>query len=123
MADKINYGGGAMFANKSACQYFPWDRIERKRDARNGNPELSGRVEITKTLVKKMVEMFKAENTQTSKRGDDTGEQVVVMDIAGLRRTSRSGLDYFSVWFSDEYKKEEPVAPTPSSNMDDEIPF
>jgi hypothetical protein len=122
MADKINYGGGAMFANKSACQYFPWDRIERKRDARNGNPELSGRVEITKTLVKKMVEMFKTENTQPSKRGDDTGEQVVVMDIAGLHRTSQGGLDYFSVWFSDEYKKERAV-PTPNSNMDDEIPF
>jgi hypothetical protein len=122
MPDKPKYGGGAMFSNRTACAYFPWDGIKRKQDARGANPELSGTVEITKAFVKKMAEMFKEGDTQTSKRGDVEGQQVVVMDIAGLKRTSKSGLDYFSIWFSDAYK---PRAETSSSDDDDDvvIPF
>jgi len=122
MPDKPKYGGGAMFSNRTACAYFPWDEIKRKQDARGANPELSGTVEITKVFVKKMAEMFKEGDTQPSKRGDAEGQQVVVMDIAGLKRTSKSGLDYFSIWFSDAYK---PRAETSSSDDDDDvvIPF
>ena len=124
MADKPKYGGGAMFVNKSACNYFPWDGIKRKQDARGANPELSGSVEITKTFAKKIVEMFKSGETQDSKRGDAEGQQVVVMDIAGLRRTSKGGLEYFSVWFSDAYKpKEEEPSSSDDDDDDVDIPF
>ena len=122
MADKPKYGGGAMFVNKSACNYFPWDEIKRKQDARGANPELSGSVEITKTFAKKIVEMFKEGDTQVSKRGDAEGQQVVVMDIAGLQRTSRGGLEYFSVWFSDAYKPKE-EASSSADDDDGDIPF
>ena len=122
MPEKPKYGGGAMFANKSACAYFPWQEIKRRQDARGANPELSGNIEITKTFVKKMAEMFKEGETQTSKRGDADGQQVIVMDIAALHRTSKSGNPYFSVWFSDEYK---PAGRQVSSDDDDdvEVPF
>ena len=123
MPDKPKYGGGAMFSNRTACAYFPWDEIKRKQDARGANPELSGNVEFTKAFVKKMVEMFKEGDTQTSKRSDAEGQQVVVMDIAGLKRTSQGGLDYFSVWFSDAYKPKDQQVSSAADTEDVDIPF
>lgn len=123
MPDKPKYGGGAMFSNRSACAYFPWDEIKRKQDARGANPELSGSVEFTKSFVKKMAEMFKEGETETSKRGDVEGQQVVVMDIAGLKRTSRGGMDYFSVWFSDAYKPKDQQVSSADADEDLDIPF
>ena len=123
MPDRPKYGGGALFVNNSACHSFPWDEIKRKQDARGANPELSGSVEITKTLVKKLVDMFKAGETQDSKRGDAEGQQVVVMDIAGLKRTSKSGLAYFSIWFSDAYKPKEEASSSAYADGDPDIPF
>ena len=127
--NKPKYGGGAMFVNNTACKYFPWDEIKRKQDARDTNPELSGSVEINKAFVKKLVEMFKNGNTQESQRGDTAGQEVVIMDIAGLHRISaklnkKTGekTQYFSVWFSDEYKSKEEASPS-SDNVDDDIPF
>ena len=79
-------------------------------------------MEITKTFAKKIVEMFKEGDTQVSKRGDAEGQQVVVMDIAGLQRTSKGGLEYFSVWFSDAYKPKE-EASSSADDDDGDIPF
>ena len=121
MADKPKYGGGALFKNKYACDYFPFDGVKRKEDANKYAPELSGDIECTKEFAKALVERFKSGETVPSQRRDADGQQVVKMEIAARQQKDRNGNGFFSVWWQDPYKKPEP---TPVSDYgDDDIPF
>jgi uncharacterized protein (DUF736 family) len=84
--------GGALFTN------------ERKTSDKH--PDYRGNLEIDRDLLKIMVEQAKA------------GEKIN-MDLAGWKKTSKSGSTFLSLKADKPYKKAE-QKPAP---IDDEIPF
>jgi uncharacterized protein (DUF736 family) len=83
--------GGALFTNQ--------------RKTTDKHPDYRGNLEISVDLLKLMVEQHKA--------GDK-----INMDIAGWKKTSKSGTTFLSLKADKPYKKEEI-----SGSVSDDIPF
>jgi uncharacterized protein (DUF736 family) len=78
--------GGVLFTNN--------------RKTKDTQPDFRGNLEISKDLLKVLVEQAKA------------GEKIN-MDVAGWKKTSKTGTDFISMKADKPYKKEERAEETP----------
>ena len=70
------------------------------------------------------MEAFKARETESSKRRQTEGMEIVKLEVGGRVWEARSGDQYFSMWLQEPYKKPEPKPEPPQEvELDDEIPF
>ena len=114
-----DYGGGSIFRNRRKTDSFRV-KLDYTKSHNERAPDLTGDIEITKACAKKIVEMFKENDTDTSKRKASENEQIVKLEIAANVREGKQAGTFLSFWLSEAWK------PEPKNDVidaDEDIPF
>ena len=125
------FGGGAVYRNQRRCASIEVTPTEATTsDQYNQHaPQMSGTLEVTKAMVRMLLDKFKAGETEPSKRERTKGEPIVMLDVganvgssSNIRDDGNQTGGYFYFWLRPKWvPTPKTVAPQPS--LDDEIPF
>lgn len=115
------FGAGNLFRNQRAVSELKIKSTDMP-DRHEYAPDMTGDMEITKSQLEGLINLFKSGDTEISKRTATKGEKVIKVSIAGRKYNGAKAGDYLAVWLEEKWKPEKKKEET-TETLDDDMPF